>query len=274
MTRESWIGTTAAVVLLATVAPAMSRDLRAYGPSTLLVPGESELKIFNNLYTQTAFFDDDGNRVDQGARSTWYTGTAALRVGWTPRVNAGVEITVRAVKDGTRLPDFQGRSGLTAVTPRLQFAPFSGTRWLTLQAGVRFPLGSDLEGDSRDPFLDFAHPAFVGQILCDHPLSGSFRLYAEVGGFARMAGDESQLTTPLKAIVNFEPSSRWTLYLPVEASPEWLGDSSGNYFTQVGLGGKIRPGTGAELEALWTVFPMGRNAGAGQTFNVGIRFVR
>lgn len=275
MLKASVLGILAAAALAAVPAPGRARDLRSYGPSNLLAPGESELKLFHNLYTQTRYYDDDGDAVDQGARSTWYTGTATLRVGWKPRVNPGVDMTVRAVKDGTRAPDFQGRSGLTAVMPWVQVAPLSEARWLTVQTGVRVPLGSDLEGDGRDPFLDFADPSWMARGLADLSPGAAWRLYLEAGGSLRMAGDASQLTTPFKAIVTWEPSARWSLYAPGEIAPDWLGDSSGNYYSQVGAGGKLRPGDGgAEVEALWTVFPAGRNAGAGQTFNLGVRFVR
>jgi hypothetical protein len=269
------LGILAAAGLAAVPAPGWARDLRSYGPSTLLAPGESELKLFHNLYTQTRSFDDDGNRLDQGGRSTWYTGIATLRVGWRPRVNPGVDMTVRAVRDGTRPKDFRGRSGLTAVTPWVQVAPWDEARWLTVQTGIRVPLGSDLEGDARDPFLDFADPSWIARVLADVSLSPAWRAYLEAGGALRMAGDASQLTTPFKVILNWEPSARWSLYAPVEVAPDWLGDSSGNYYSQVGIGGKLRPRSGtAELEALWTVFPAGKSSGAGQTFNVGVRFVR
>lgn len=277
-----------AVLLAASPARGARRDLREYSPSALLRPGESELKLFHNLYTQTEFFDDDGSRVDQteladedgdgvdqGVRSTWYTGTGTLRWGWRPRLNGVLEITVRAVKDETRRSDFDGRSGLTAFSPRVQLLPWNAVPSLTLQTGFRIPLGSELEGDGKRPFLDFADPFWTAQLLYDRSVSPSVRLYLEGGGFVRMSGDDSQLTTPVKAIFNYEPSAAWSLYLPAEISPDWLGDASGNYFTQVGVGAKLRPGDGAtELEALWTVFPAGRNAGAGQTFNLGIRFVR
>lgn len=255
--------------------PAWGRDLRDYGPSALLAPGESELKIFHNLYTQTEFFDEDGNRTDQGARSTWYTGTASLRWGWREGWNPGIELTVRHVKDRTRLPDFDSRSGLTAVTPNLQLLPSARVPSVTVRTGLRIPLRSDLEGDAREPFLDFEDPAWTLQLLHDRIVGPGLRLYLEAGSFLRIAGDDSQLTTPLKAIVNLEPGERWTLYVPLEVSPDWWGDGGGDYFTQAGIGGKLRPADGsAEVEVLWTAFPMGRNAGAGQTFNLGVRFVR
>jgi hypothetical protein len=254
---------------------AAARDLRDYSPSTLLVPGESELKLFHNLYTQTRTFDDAGRRTDPGARSTWYTGTATLRVGWRPRANPGVDVTVRAVKDGTRLPSFDSRSGLTAISPWVQIAPLRSRPELTVRTGLRIPLGSELEGDGKRPFLDFADPAAFALLLRDAPLGSAFRLYLEGGGVVRIAGDASQLTSPARAILNLEPSGRWSLYVPAEMQRDWLGDAAGSWWAQTGLGAKLRPGDGsAELEVLWTAFVAGRSAGAGQTFNLGIRFLR
>jgi hypothetical protein len=111
--------------------------------------------------------------------------------------------------------------------------------------------------------------------LIYHTLASDWRLYLELGAFARLAGDGSQVTSPAKAILNWEPDERWTVYAPVEVAPDWLGDAAGNYYSQIGLGAKYRPGNGdSEIEVLWTTFPSGRNAGAGQTVNLGLRFLR
>ena len=37
-------------------------NLQAYTPSTLLKPGQIEIKLFNNLYTQTAYFDEESKK--------------------------------------------------------------------------------------------------------------------------------------------------------------------------------------------------------------------
>ncbi len=37
--------------------------LQTYTPAVLFHKGEFELKIFNNLYTQTAYFDDGSNEM-------------------------------------------------------------------------------------------------------------------------------------------------------------------------------------------------------------------
>jgi hypothetical protein len=265
----------AAAMLALPPPPAAGSDLRRTDGSALLPRGASELKLFHNVYTQTSYFDGSGHRTDQGGRSTWYTGTAALRLGWTDRANAGLEVTVRAVRDDTRPSDFATRRGLTAVSPRIQVIPLAGRPSLTLAGALRLPLGADLEGDSRDPFLDFGHPVASLTALQDLWISPTWRVHLEAGGALRMASDESQLGTPLLAMVHLEAFRRWTPYGTGQASRDWLGESGGDYGVQAGLGAKIYPGDGgAEIEVLWTTFPLGRNSGAGQTFNLGLRFVR
>ena len=50
-----------------------SDNLQAYTPSILLLPGQFEVKQFNNLYTQTAFFNEDGDKVNLNERPTYFT---------------------------------------------------------------------------------------------------------------------------------------------------------------------------------------------------------
>jgi hypothetical protein len=247
---------------------------RPNGTSLLLAPGESELKLFHNLYTQTRSYDGSGRRGDAGPRSTWYTATAAVRHGWHPRINAGLEVTVRAVRDGTRLPDFRSRRGLTAVTPCLQVAAIGARPSLTFETGLRVPLAARLRGDERDPFLDFDEPVWGAKGFDEIGAGRRVRIYTEAGTRVRLAGDRSQLTTPFKLIPRLELTGRGMLELPMELSRDWLGPAEGSYYVQTGLGAKVLVQRDAELEVLWTTFPAGRSSGAGQTFNLGLRLVR
>ncbi|RMI03393.1 MAG: DUF547 domain-containing protein, partial [Calditrichaeota bacterium] len=140
-------------------------NLQAYTPSTLLQPGEVEIKLFNNLYTQTAFFDARGHRVAGDRRTSFFTGIAALRVGMDFRWNVGVEVYFKAVRYDVRnsspfdvLKFSRGnhtRSAITAIAPTVMFAPLSSLPHLSVQTLLLFPAASDLEGmEGRNEFLD------------------------------------------------------------------------------------------------------------------------
>ena len=256
--------------------PVLALDLRDYGPSSLLAPGETEVRLWESYYTQTAYFDDDGERTDSGARSSWHTGMLWLSRGWRPAVEPGVELVLRSVDDGT-FPDGEGtRTAVTQVTPSVQWAPLPRRPWLTFRTGVAIPTGDDYDGSDGRPFLDFGDWIVVQQVFADLTLSRRLQAYLETGGWLRFdrSQDDVQLTTPLKSVLNWHGGELWTLYLAADAAPDWVGDARGNFYSQLGVGGKLRPAASFELEGLVTTFPRGKNSGAGNAFNLGVRWVR
>ena len=124
-------------------------------------------------------------------------------------------------------------------------------------------------------YLDFGDPVITGRLQHDRFHSPKFYGYYEFGGRLRLDrdADEAQLTTPLKAILHYIPANRVTLTLPLEIAPDWIGDGAGTFYTQVGVGAKYRLQPNLELEAIGTIFPYGKNSGAGVTGNFGVRYV-
>ena len=58
-----------------------------------------------------------------------------------------------------------------------------------------------------------------------------------------------------------------------QRSPFWDTRHMRGYYTQFGPGMKYQLTSSLELEALYSVFPIGKEAGAGQTLNFGIRLI-
>jgi len=250
------------------------RDLAFDSPAALLVPGETELKTFHNVYSQTAFFDDSGDRTDLGARQTWYTGELDVRRGLSPRVNARLDLFWKSVKDGTRPAGDDSRTELTALAPRVQVAPFRRAPSVVTEIGVEIPLAEDLNGAAGGPFLDYGEPVITLRVQHDRFHAPRIYGYYEVGARFRLGEtDNRQITTPIKAIGHWLPKQWLTLTLPLEIAPQWIGDAAGSFYTQVGIGAKLRPAPNFEIETIVTVFPFGRNAGAGGTVNLGLRWV-
>jgi hypothetical protein len=252
------------------------RDLRDYTPSTLLLPGEAEVQTFHNLYTQTEYFDDQGERQDAGGRATYYTGVFSVTWGWKRNVNPGVDLVLRHVNDGTFPEASATRTGITAVEPHLEFIPLPEFPNVALRTGIRFPVGSDLEGNGTSPFLDWDDLLWNNRLSTDWNFTPDFYIYLEAGARVRYdsAADDVQVTMPTKFLPTFHVSDRWSGYVTFEYESDFVGDAAGNYFTQVGAGAKYRPRPWVELETLFTTFPFGVNSGAGRTMNLGVRILR
>ena len=266
--------------------------MRAYTPSRLLFPGQLDVKVFNNLYTQTAFFDGSGARVATDRRDTFFTGIISILIGYSRHINLGVELYPKAVRVGAEgsspfsVLEFstneRARATLAAVAPKIKFAPFRNRPNLALQATVYIPLADDLEGArSGRPFLDYDDLQAWFLAFYDISFNPSWLLYLE-GGFlfrydSAVENANHEYIYPIKGILNYYPTHRWTIYALAEFTPSALYlDPSlfSTLYTQVGAGLKFQITPRFEAETLITAFPFGYNKGAGQTYNLGFRFVR
>ncbi len=261
-------------------------NLQAYTPSTLLRRGQFEIKQFNNLYTQTASFNDQRQAIDQNRRSTFFTGITNVLFGINTRLNVGFDVYFRSVRnDATGSSPFalfefasgnDARSAISQVGPKIKVNPFASIPNLSVQSAVLFPLADDLDGneDPNSPFLDFDDMQWFTQLFYDKTLSRNSLLYFESGVFFRFGSEFEDFFTPLKAIYSYFPTAKATIYANSEFTPFWDGGSINAYFGQLGLGGKYQLLDSLEIELLYTDFLFGKNQGAGQTYNIGFRIIR
>ena len=263
------------------------RDLAAFTPASLLAPGETEFVLFQNVYTQTRYFDSAGKRRDVGGRATYSSTEVAWSRGITSRLTFGLDLSVRSVRDDAarqRDPpaETDRRTALAWIAPRLEMAPWRSHPSLSLETSLRIPTARHLDGaDGEDvddqpeaPFLDTGDPTVVVRLRTDHGAGRRAYLYAELGDELRV--DENGpdgASTPLLLIGHAVPSDRWTLVAPLGVTPYWGGAANGDWSSRMGLGAKFRPEAGWEVETLVTIFPAGRNQGAGAAFSLGVRLV-
>lgn len=267
-------------------------NLQAFTPSTLLVRGQVDVKVFNNLYTQTAFFDDSGSRVGTNRRDTYFTSIISIGVGVSPRLNLGLDLYPKAVRVGAESSspfsvlqfstNNDSRATLAAIAPKIKFNPFKKAPKLAAQVSVYLPLASDLEGQqSGRPFLDYDDTQFWLQAFYDLPINNQWLLYLEGGLFFRYDSAEDNVNHeyvyPFKGIINYFATNRLTIYGLAELTPSALYQDASLFstlYTQLGAGLKYQLTPRFEIETLATVFPVGYNKGAGQTLNFGFRYVR
>ncbi len=264
------------------------RDLAAFTPASLLRRGETEVVILNNVYTQTRFYDDGGERQPAGGRSTWATMQISWTRGLSQRLNAGLDASVRGVDDETvALPDppaeTDRRIALAWIGLRAEVAPWRGTPGVSLETAVRVPLARNLDGADGDdtddrpesPFLDSGDATVLARLRWDQGMGPRAYFYGEAGGELRVDRDGPRGgSTPVRWMPHILVGDAVTLYAVGEVTPFWGGAATGDWSSQVGAGGKWRPRRGVELDASAGTFPGGRNQGAGHALTVGLRIVR
>ena len=252
-----------------------------YVVSAAIPQGGVELKLFNNLYTQRT-----GDTQQLFDRSNFFTSSFSALYGVTNRFNAGLEVRYRRVSN-VSLPSnplnvFESgpasthRSGITAIGPRVRFAPFKKLKDFSVQSTLSFPVGSALEGDGTRPFIDWNAATFNTQFFNDRAIGSNFSLFTEIDILIEDIGGENGLnrfSTPVTAILSYFPNPKTTFYVLGSYSPYWQSDF--DYFYQAGLGAKYQISPSFEVELLATKFAnqfLIQNNGNAATYNIGFRY--
>lgn len=265
-----------------------TRSVQDYTPSILINKGQTEFKLFNSLYTQTLFFDEEGSKKDAGGRSTFYTSIAEYNYGLSPNVSIGGELWFRSVYAGatnssaTNVLAFsnssKARTGINLVGMKIKFNPVKKWKRFSVQSGLLLSVISDPESEKLDrPFLDNNRHLWITKFLYDKKISEKFQIFTQLAAWVsidkNLSDENTNLAAPFDLFVSYFPTKKFTIYLQNQIWPT-IGDNGfSSYFVQEGLGLKYQLFKGVELETSYTSFVVGKNTGAGQTFNLGIRIL-
>ncbi len=264
-------------------------NLQSFTPSVLLKKGQKEWKLFNNLYTQTRFFDGESQITEIGGRSNFFSGIFQLNFGVSPKLNVGINFTMRSTSN--RGPDtspldvfrFQNnenaRTTISNIGLLAKYAPFR-VEGLSLQTMVFFPTGKMLEGtaDQSKPYIDFDAIQWFQQVFYDAKLGDRINLFVEFDVLVRLdvqneLRQSSQVALPLKVFPSYFITDKLTAYAMTEAAPTLGSGLFSSVYVQSGLGLKYQLTNQLEIEGLYTKFWWGQESGAGETFNLGLRFL-
>ena len=257
-------------------------------PLSLLPNGYSEVKLFNNLYTQTGYYNDEGEVVEEATRSTYLTSSLRTLFGVGKYVNVGFDFYFKSVRihdiEASSFEIFKfskegpSRAALAQFGPSIKFTPIRRIQRLSIISSFLIPTVEDLEGMYLEhPFLSFDAYNFFNQIMVDLELSPKVDLFGEVDAsfyFNRNGSNESvRFQSPVKMLLLFYPASKVALYGLFEWAPEWQNEAEklGSFYMQRGVGFKYRITPITEIEFIYTDFFKGKNQGAGTTVNGGLR---
>lgn len=276
-------------------------NVQAYTPSKLLKKGQVDVQVFNNLYTQTAFRDMDRKLVGLDERSTYFASFGQVLFGTSKsaRVNWGLDVIFKSVRidpdkdsPSVNVLKFESsdvtRSALSTIGPKIKFSPLKNHPDFSIQSALWIPIASDLEADANGkPWLDWNRFTSWTQIYYSQQIGSKFQFFYEFDVLARFSKPASwytnntlkgnTLSTPTSFFVNYFSSSKSTIYAMIQYSPSFQFDGGSvidSDFAQAGLGGKYQLSRSFAIELLYSNFFTAKNAGAGRTYNVGLRYIR
>lgn len=231
--------------------------------------------------------------MNDGGRSSYFGTFTNFLYGLNSKLNIGFDLYLRSVRlDASESSAFSlfkfennqsQRTTFSKFGPRVKFVPFKKAERLSIQTTLLFPIAGDLEGRSSNgqkPWLDWDTYTWLTQVFYDKQISSKFQMFTAFETFVRIPRNSySQqviFTTPAKIFMTYFPSSKLSLYGMFEAAPTWgsAGNLISSLYTQTGVGGKYQVKSWFEIESLYTIFPIGKNQGAGVTYNFGVRLIR
>ncbi len=227
--------------------------IQTYTPSSLLKKGQLEVQLYNNLYTQTAFRDDDRKKVNLGIRENYFTGLINILYGVSEnrKWNIGLDINLRTVRIDEenssplsvltfRENDRTNRSGVSSLGPTVKFVPFKNSK-ISIKSSFLIPITKDNEGieriiiDSqsvnRYPFFDWDRFTWWNQFFYDKNIGSKWQLFLEGDLLFRLAKPASSyadnnprenfLDTPVSGFISYFPSEKSTVYFMLQYSPRF-----------------------------------------------------
>lgn len=268
-----------------------NKSTQDYTPSVLYTNRQWEYKFFNNLYSQTKGFDANGNKVKYNNRGSYFSSINQILIGVNSRFNLGVDFWIKSVRvDDTASPPFKllsfenspnTRTALSNIGPKIKLQPFKKLSHLSVQSTFLFPIAKDQEGKLNGrPYLSADSYVSITQIFYDQTIGKRIQLFFQVAPWiyikqkAIINTNRYSVSSPFDIFLSYFPTKRLTIYIQQEFWPNYGSKGVDSWFRQEGIGTKFQIIKGKlEIEASYTRFTMGKNAGAGATYNLGLRFI-
>lgn len=286
-------------------------NVQTFTPSVLLRKNQVELKVFNNLYTQKAWYNPEGNRAALNQRQTFYGGIVQFLYGASDksRINVGFDVNFKGVRydaDTTSSPlevlsftrTDTSRMALTSFGPKVKFSPFKKLDHFSIQSAFWVPVAPTLEGT---PWIDRDRYTWWNQFFYDYSFLKNFQVFTEADLLFYLSKDRTKphtLQTPLSLFLSWFPTGNSTVYGMIQYAPTYQEKASNNedaklglapfeykhqtnaewsyvgHYAQTGIGAKYQVLKNLEVELLYTNFFTGKAQGAGSTYNIGLRYLR
>jgi len=276
----------------ASTKPVLS-NVQSFTPSKLLSKGQFDIKLFNNLYTETKSADSDGIIRDNNSRDNFFTSTLEFYYGITKnsRINIGFIGQVRSNTFGQNAlsvfkfedngfdPVTDARSGLTRIAPSIRIQPFVSIPTFSFTSSLYFPV---FEKDKAQ-FLDFNSYIWETKFFYDRTFGqNKWQIFTQFDftynfgeqGFGERFANNS-IVTPFSAFLSYFPTAKSTIF--INAQQFFLTGLNENKFNQeftsLGAGAKYQITNELNLELSYNTFVRGTDTGIGTSLGLGLRYL-
>lgn len=276
-----------------------NNTIQTFTAGSLLKKKQIEFMFFNSIYTETK-----SNWMGQdfsGFRTTFASSLIQFTYGVSKsaRFNLGVDLNVKAssknsnqsFKNITEPFTFKNndstRNGLAYIAPRIRLMPFKKWSNFTVQSSYFIVLPKSPEGDVNLYWIEWNRHIWWNQFFYTKMMANDkLQLFTEVDLLFRLAKGNNQhsiLELPASCFLSYFPNKKVTFYIMSQHTQRFVAYSKNGAnsdwpinanFTNSGVGFKYQLNNELNIELLYTNFWNAKNAGFGETFNLGIRWVR
>ncbi|EAY31218.1 hypothetical protein M23134_04051 [Microscilla marina ATCC 23134] len=267
-------------------------NLQNYTPAVALKKGQFAYRFWNLLYTQKALYANDGVRFESSERITYFTSQHHFSYGISKHLQLDTEIWLKSVRadlpqnSPLQVYQFTGsdsiRTALTYAGAGVRWSPQPDKKRWSLVSKILIPLTPNLESiDIVQPFLAEDHFWWVNEIYFDQVVADKLYTFLQAGVWWSLPKTSSEqnsiLRLPFRGILSYfaSPVISANLQAGFTFHQQWQQPQRSGYWGDLGIGlrWQIVPGA-LELQADYQKYVLGKNQGAGETFNFGVRWIR
>jgi len=276
---------------------------QVYNAGSLLKKGQIDLTLFNSVYTENK---TNWEGIDYSGYRTTFAGTLIQFTYGTSenaRMNLGVDVNIKGSGTG---PDSSfsdvftplalenspsTRFGIATIAPKIKLSPLKNVKEFTMQSSFVITLPKAPEGVFGESYwIEWDRHVWWNQFFYSKSFAkDKFQVFGEADllfRFKRYSGQGSHLDIPLSLFFSYFPNKKVTLYAMSQHTQRTLlfnpldeNDNQTDWvipanFTASGLGAKYQINLFFIAELLYTNFRRAENAGFGQTFNLGLKYIR
>lgn len=266
-----------------------TQNLLNYTPAVTLKPQQFSYRFWNLLYTQKALYTNDGVKFMTRERITFFTSQHQFQYGVSKRLNLEADVWLKSVRvDLPKNSPLQvyrftstdsARTALAYVGAGIRWRPGQKNQRLSIGSKFLVPIVRNLESQNLvQPFLSEDHFWWINAIYYDHYAGDNLYALFEMGAWISIPKNISALSPmtrfPFCGKLSYFASQVISTHIHAGFTLTTQGQTNG-YWGNLGPGlrWQVAPRV-LELIGEYQKYVIGKNQGAGETFNFGIRWLK